>query len=193
MTDPHQPAQQQPGQQQPHEPQPHDQAPQPYQAQPYQPQPGESATSGTPPLWAPWYGAPLTAAVSRFFRKFFDYSGRASRSEYWWFALAQGVVTFVLIMATGLVASIGSTVDASGQPVSDPPLAIFVPLVILNFALWLTVLVGSLSLTARRLHDVDLSGFFQFLYLVPFGSLAVFVMTLLPSKPGGARFDRPRD
>jgi uncharacterized membrane protein YhaH (DUF805 family) len=173
--------------------QPEPYQPQAYQPQPYQPQAGESATSGTAPLRAPWYGAPLTAAVSRFFRKFFDYSGRASRSEYWWFALAQGVVTIVLILATSLVASIGSTVDASGQPVSDPPLAIFIPLVILNFVLWLTLLVGTLSLTARRLHDVNLSGFFQFLYLVPFGSLAVFVMTLLPSKPEGARFDRPRD
>jgi hypothetical protein len=112
--------------------QPEPYQPQPYQPQAYQPQAGESATSGTPPLRAPWYGAPPTAAVSRFFRKFFDYSGRASRSEYWWFALAQGVVTIVLILATSLVASIGSTVDASGQPVSDPPLAIFIPLVILN-------------------------------------------------------------
>ncbi|MDY0946187.1 DUF805 domain-containing protein [Frigoribacterium sp. CFBP9039] len=183
-----------------------DEQPQPYQPKPYEPQPeqpsayqapqpGEhgSATQGPPPLWAPYYDAPLTAAVSRFFRKFFDYSGRASRSEYWWFALVQGVVSFVLIMITGLVASIGSTVDASGQAVSDPPLAIFVPLVILNFVLWLVLLVGTLSLTARRLHDVGLSGFFQFLYLVPFGSIAVFVMTLLAPKPEGARFDKPRD
>lgn len=183
-----------------------DEQPQPYQPKPYEqqpdqpsayqaPQPGEhgSAMQGPPPLWAPYYDAPLTAAVSRFFRKYFDYSGRASRSEYWWFALVQGVVSFVLIMITGLVASIGSTVDASGQAVSDPPLAIFVPLVILNFVLWLVLLVGTLSLTARRLHDVGLSGFFQFLYLVPFGSIAVFVMTLLAPKPEGARFDKPRD
>lgn len=193
--------------QQPNQPpQPYGEPPQPYgQQQPYgqPPQPyGQQApgqaqqpfgTDGTPPLRAPYYGAPLSAAVSRFFRKFFDYSGRASRSEYWWFALAQGVVTFGLVIVTGLVASIGSTVDATGQAVSDPPLAIFVPLVVLNFLLWLVVLVGSFSLTARRLHDVGLSGYFQFLYLVPFGSIAVFVMTLLDSKPEGARFDTPRD
>ena len=39
---------------------------------------------GEPPLWAPYYGAPFPAAVKRFFAKYATFSGRASRSEYWW-------------------------------------------------------------------------------------------------------------
>ncbi len=59
------------------------------------------------------------------------------------------------------------------------------------FMLWvLATLIGSLALGARRLHDANLSGFWQFLHvLVGVGSLVLFVMFLLPSNPKGTRFD----
>ncbi len=59
------------------------------------------------------------------------------------------------------------------------------------FVLWgLVTLIGSLALGARRLHDANLSGFWQFLHVVlGIGSLVLFLMALLPSNPKGARFD----
>jgi uncharacterized membrane protein YhaH (DUF805 family) len=60
------------------------------------------------------------------------------------------------------------------------------------FMLWvLATLIGSLALGARRLHDANLSGFWQFLHVLPgLGSLIVYVLCLLPANPKGARFDR---
>lgn len=43
-------------------------------------------------LSAPLYGASFPQAVSRFFRKYATFSGRASRSEYWWWVLANTLV-----------------------------------------------------------------------------------------------------
>ena len=43
----------------------------------------------------------------------------------------------------------------------------------------------------RRFHDANLSGLWYLLVFVPFGSLAVLIMTLLPGKSEGVRFDYP--
>lgn len=61
-------------------------------------------------------------------------------------------------------------------------------------AVWgLGVLVPSLALAVRRLHDVNLSGWLLLLGLVPvLGGIAVLVMALLPPNPAGQRFDQPQ-
>ncbi|WP_170772549.1 DUF805 domain-containing protein [Ruegeria lacuscaerulensis] len=55
-------------------------------------------------------------AISLGFRKVFDFSGRASRSEFWWMFLASLVVTliFQIFSASLIVASLGSSALASG-------------------------------------------------------------------------------
>ncbi len=69
------------------------------------PQPQQQTwQTGEPPLWAPYYGAPFPAAVKRFWKKYTVFSGRASRSEYWWWALVSGLFfLFALIPAVGWI------------------------------------------------------------------------------------------
>ncbi|GAA1447328.1 DUF805 domain-containing protein [Leifsonia poae] len=143
------------------------------------------------PLWAPYYAAPLIQSVRRFWRKYARFDGRASRSEYWWWALANAVVVGAIYLVMLLGGLAGSTTDAEGRYRAGPGLAVGVALLVL----WgLATLVPSIALHARRLHDVDLSAWLLLLVLVPsLGALAIFVMTLLPPNPRGARFDRPDD
>lgn len=143
------------------------------------------------PLWAPYYAAPLIQSVRRFWRKYARFDGRASRSEYWWWALANAVVVGAIYLVMLLGGLAGSTTDAEGRYRAGPGLAVGVVLLVL----WgLATLVPSIALHARRLHDVDLSAWLLLLVLVPsLGALAIFVMTLLPPNPRGARFDRPDD
>lgn len=142
--------------------------------------------TGEPPLWAPYYGAPLPAAVRRFFKKYATFSGRASRSEYWWWLLVAVVVGIIINVITSAG---GTTVSADGTPVPGPGATVGLILAIV----WgLATIVPSLALTARRLHDVNLSGWFVLLGIVPFlGAIALLVLTILPSKPEGQRFDAP--
>ncbi len=138
------------------------------------------------PLSAPYYGASIGTAFSRFWTKYATFSGRASRSEYWWWVLIDLVIWIVL----GILARLGGAgvTDASGAMTGPNGLGIVVSIVIVLFAL--ATIVPSLALTVRRLHDANLSGFFIFLSLVPFvGGIIVLVMTLLPSNPQGQRFD----
>ncbi|MGO4254523.1 DUF805 domain-containing protein [Paenarthrobacter sp. TAF1] len=151
---------------------------QPQQTQPY------AAQAGEPPLWAPYYGAPIGAAVKRFFKKYAAFSGRASRSEYWWVALVLGVVGFVLQLLTGILGAAGATTTSSGT-IPGPGAAVGL---ILILVFYLAVLIPSLALLVRRLHDANLSGWLALLVVVP---IVVFVLSLLPSNPAGQRFDQP--
>ncbi|MBT2550362.1 DUF805 domain-containing protein [Arthrobacter sp. ISL-65] len=159
-----------------------------YQQYPQQQQAYQTG-AGEPPLWAPYYGAPFPVAVRRFFKKYATFSGRASRSEYWWWALAALVIDIIINIITAVGGATGATVAANGTAVPGPGAVVGYVLL----GIWaLGTIVPSLALTARRLHDVNLSGWLVLLVLVPFlGALALLVLTILPSKPEGQRFDTP--
>ena len=195
--------QQQPQPQPPYGQQPYGQQPysqQPYGQQAYSQRPqqpyGQPAVSsprladGSVPLWAPLYDAGFVASVKRYVRKYADFTGRASRSEYWWVALASTVV-YLGLGLIGVIAGIpGATVNADGS--SDPGPG-FAPFTVVLALLFFATIVPNLSIGARRLHDVGLSGWLLLLVVVPYlGSLAIFVLSLLGPKPGGAVYDRPR-
>ena len=152
------------------------------QATSYQP-------GGEPPLWAPYYGATLPIAAKRFFKKYATFSGRASRSEYWWWALIGFAVSVVLNIIMQVGGAAGATVAANGSSVPGPG---FLVGSIIAFVWGLAVLVPSLALLVRRLHDVNISGWLVLIILVPFlGALALVVIAILPSNPAGQRFDQP--
>ncbi|GGJ40975.1 DUF805 domain-containing protein [Paenarthrobacter histidinolovorans] len=148
---------------------------QPQQTQPY------AAQAGEPPLWAPYYGAPIGAAVKRFFKKYTAFSGRASRSEYWWWTLVNAIVLIVLniLMTSGL------SIDSAGTPVLGP---VYVVGLVLAVVWGLATLVPSIALIVRRLHDANLSGWLALLVVIP---VVAIVFALLPSNPAGQRFDQP--
>ncbi len=146
-------------------------------------------SAGTPPLSAPYYGAPLPEAVKRFWKKYAVFTGRASRSEYGWWSLVSGIIVLVLEILARIAGGAGATVAANGTIVPGPGEGFVMVLIVL----WvLATVVPSLALLARRLHDVNLSTWFILIGLVPFlGGIALLIMSILPSKPQGQRFDQP--
>ncbi|WP_269928943.1 DUF805 domain-containing protein [Kocuria massiliensis] len=127
------------------------------------------------------------------------FSGRASRSEYWWVALFITVlpsIVVTVIAIVGLLATAESTtthysVDEYGysaHATATPSAGFMVVFGILWLVLFLLGL-STLSLLARRLHDANFSALFILLLFVPAGSIVILVFTLLPGNPEGARFD----
>ncbi|MGO4652269.1 DUF805 domain-containing protein [Arthrobacter sp. 2RAF22] len=167
----------------------------PYPKEPYvspvwQPQQAVPVGFGTVPLWAPYYGAEIGEAVKRFFRKYATFTGRASRSEYWWWYLVSFVVGIVLAVITTVLSN-ASAQESDGYVTAEPGAGSAAGIII--WILWLlAILVPTLALTVRRLHDANLSGSLIVIGLVPFlGGPALLVLTLLPSKTEGRRFDVP--
>ncbi|AAT89792.1 hypothetical protein ATY41_09410 [Leifsonia xyli subsp. xyli] len=153
------------------------------------PAPGASLPGETVPLWAPLPGASLSGSVRRFFKKYADFTGHASRSEYWWWFLFEIIVNAVL-WGLALVSGLADSVIAqngTGIPGPGPWLV-----GALGFLWFVATIVPRLALIWRRLHDANLAGPWFFITFVPFGSIVLLVFALLPSAPAGARFDRPR-
>ena len=66
----------------------------------YQPYPsGTAQLSSPPPLDLPHYGIGFVDAVKRGFKKYATFTGRASRSEYWWWTLFTSATYLVLGLA----------------------------------------------------------------------------------------------
>ncbi|ROP64270.1 DUF805 domain-containing protein [Curtobacterium sp. PhB115] len=167
---------------------------QPYGGTPQYGQPPATGTNGEPPLWAPWYGISFGKAFTRFFKKYATFSGRASRSEYWWWYLwsaiigvALSIVSSILVAATGTTTTTTTSTSVGFSSMTTDPVASVPGLIV-----FLVLVIPTLALIVRRLHDANVSGFFALLLLIPFlGALAVFIMMFLPSNPQGERFDRP--
>ena len=106
------------------------------------------------------------------FKKTFNFSDRSRRKEYWMFMLWVLIITIVLAIveyATGLII--------------DPDIGI------LTTIFSLVILIPSLSVTVRRLHDIGRTGWWILLGLIPFiGWLALFVLTLLNSESGSNKY-----
>ena len=144
-------------------------------------------TSTQPPLDQPLYGATLPQAVGRFFKKYATFSGRASRSEYWWVYLFIFVVIIVCGIGVGVLGNATQTeADRAARQPGPGALIFAIPLIIFS----LGIIVPAIALHVRRLHDVNISGLVYLITFVPYlGSFVLQILAILPSNPAGARFD----
>ena len=102
----------------------------------------------------------------------------------WWWTL----FTFLTYLVFGLlVFAVGTVTSRDG---GRTPGLLAVPLIILFAVFFLGLVVPTLALTVRRLHDAGYSGLLALLMLIPYlGSLIILIFALLPSSPAGAKYD----
>ena len=98
--------------------------------------------------------------------KYFCFSGRARRKEYWMFTLFNIVISIILMV-----------VDAQmNKNILQP---------VYNLA----VLLPALGVSVRRLHDIGKSGWWLlFVFLPIVGPIVLLVFTCLDSKPGENKY-----
>ena len=97
----------------------------------------------------------FTQSISTCFEKYFDFNGRASRSEYWWFCVFAQLLS---LGGTLMDSSIGE--NGGGMMYGIATLATAIP---------------GLAAGARRLHDVDKSGWWQLLYITLIGIIPLVI------------------
>jgi uncharacterized membrane protein YhaH (DUF805 family) len=113
----------------------------------------------------------IQESVSTCFSKYATFQGRAPRSEYWWWALFCVIVTAILL---GLGAALMG--DSS------------IPWIVFSLFM-LAIILPSLAVTVRRLHDSDHSGWWYFIQLVPaIGGLWFLYFMVIGGSPGPNRF-----
>jgi uncharacterized membrane protein YhaH (DUF805 family) len=111
-------------------------------------------------------------AVSHVFSNYANFSGRARRSEFWWFFLFSGLVLFVAAIIDGAIGT---------YPIIYGIVA-------------LALLVPSIAVGVRRLHDIDKSGWFYLVYLIPLvGFIMMIVWGVTDSTPDNQYGPSPKN
>lgn len=120
----------------------------------------------TIPLDQPLRAASITEAYSRFWKKYATFSGRASRTELLWPMLVNLLMLIVVVLARNEVVSVVVGLYA---------LVAFVP---------------TIALGTRRLHDINRSGWWQLVLIVPVvGDIVLAVLWLTFPSPEGVKYD----
>ncbi|WP_350433145.1 DUF805 domain-containing protein [Shewanella sp. H8] len=100
-------------------------------------------------------------------KQYFDFSGRARRKEYWMFVL---ISTIISILLTLVDMGVGLYSDIYGAG-------------LLSSVYSLAILIPSLAVSVRRLHDTDHSGWWLLLICIPLlGALIILVVICFNSK-----------
>jgi uncharacterized membrane protein YhaH (DUF805 family) len=101
-------------------------------------------------------------------KKYAVFSGRARRKEYWFFALFNIIFTIAIAIIDGMVGT------------SDPETGM--GMIGLIYAL--AVLLPSIAVTVRRLHDIGKSGWWMLIALIPLlGIIILLIFAVMDSKP----------
>lgn len=127
----------------------------------------------------------MIGAVKSVFSKYVTFSGRARRAEYWWFLLFIIIASFVLAYIDIAVLGSGSTESAMG----DGSVSVSVDAGPLMAIFMLAILLPSIALNVRRLHDTDRSGWWLLVGFVPLiGTLVLLYFYLCKGTAGANRF-----
>jgi uncharacterized membrane protein YhaH (DUF805 family) len=104
-------------------------------------------------------------SIKTCFKKYADFNGRASKSEYWWFVLFFVLASVILNMIHPALGGLFS----------------------------LAILVPSIAVAARRLHDIDKSGWMQLIGLIPVLGWIFMIYLLVQDSKEPNRFGAPAD
>lgn len=129
-----------------------------------------------------WYFAVL--------KKYAVFSGRARRKEYWLYMLFNWIVGFILGALYGVFLGFGLK-PGSGTNRSGHFVLVMLGyyFFVLAYLYILATVVPSIAVSVRRLHDINLSGWWMLLSLIPLlGGLALLVLFVRDGTPGENRF-----
>jgi uncharacterized membrane protein YhaH (DUF805 family) len=106
-------------------------------------------------------------------RKYAVFSGRSRRKEYWYFVLFVVIISIVLGMIDGLFGTYHRSTGAG----------------LLSTIFSLAVLIPSIAVSVRRLHDIDRTGWWVLISLVPLiGWIVLLIFHVQDSTPGPNRY-----
>ena len=115
----------------------------------------------------------MIQAYKNFFRGYADFTGRATRSDFWWVWLMNSIL-FLPLYIFWFQMALNDTEE------TDPILGVAIISVYMILAI--VLFTPSLAVKVRRLRDAGFHWAFIFLHFVPMGGLALLVLLAMPSK-----------
>jgi uncharacterized membrane protein YhaH (DUF805 family) len=116
----------------------------------------------------------LGQAFASFWKNYVNFSGRARRAEYW-----KAVLALVLLVIPLAILDVFLFPAVVLENSLGPASGLFT----------IAIILPSISMTVRRLHDTSKSGWWYLLTFIPFvGGIVLFVFMVLDSTPGANKW-----
>lgn len=115
----------------------------------------------------------MIQAYKNFFKGYADFTGRSTRSDFWWVWLMNSILFLPLYIFWFQIA-LNDTEE------TDPILGVAIISVYMILAI--VLFTPSLAVKVRRLRDAGFHWAFIFLYFVPMGGIALLVLLAMPTK-----------
>jgi uncharacterized membrane protein YhaH (DUF805 family) len=123
--------------------------------------------------WSAREGGCLVSWYLEALKKYAVFSGRSRRAEYWYFVLFNIIVLIVLELIDALLGTY-NFVQGVG---------------LLSGIYSLAVIIPSLAVTVRRLHDIDRTGWWILINLIPLiGTIVLLVFAVTDGTPGNNQY-----
>ncbi|WP_412989908.1 DUF805 domain-containing protein [Pediococcus siamensis] len=117
----------------------------------------------------------MITSYQKYWSNITNFSGTANRPDYWWpviinWLLGGIIVTFLQAVMGHPITDIYTWQDLGVNSIRN----------IVLFFVW----IANLSVSVRRLHDTNRSGWWVLIQLIPLiGGIWFFILMLLPSRP----------
>tara|TARA_Y200000002_G_scaffold38198_1_gene27949 strand:+ start:174 stop:545 length:372 start_codon:yes stop_codon:yes gene_type:complete len=113
------------------------------------------------------------------FKKWNDINGRANLREFWFFVLFSLIFSFLIGIVDGMLIYI------SGEEIADDSLGI------LSIIYSILIFIPNITITVRRLHDVNKSGWNLLWYITIIGILFILILNVLKGTEGKNKYGPP--
>lgn len=112
-------------------------------------------------------------------KKYAVFSGRARRKEYWYFILFNILINIILSVVDGLTGNFDPATNMG----------------LLSGVYTLAILIPSIAVSVRRLHDTGRKGWWILISLVPLiGAIVLLIFLVQNSKPGQNQYgENPKE
>lgn len=110
------------------------------------------------------------------FKNFANFSGRAPRKEFWTFVLFTWIIAIIVGLLQFFIELVGLPFMVAYELDLNPAMVINWPLNIVYFIWQMFIWIPSISISIRRLHDINRTGWW---YLLPLPFNIVFIISLV--------------
>ncbi|MEH6524537.1 MAG: DUF805 domain-containing protein [Sneathiella sp.] len=125
----------------------------------------------------------MAIAVKSVLSNYVNFSGRAARPEYWWWALAVFIIMLIAGFLDAFVIAPLLGFDVTNDTATGTPLSLIISL---------GILLPNLAVAVRRLHDIDKSGWWILIFFIPIiGFLLLLFWYVSKGTEGENRFGSP--
>ena len=124
----------------------------------------------------------MIQAYKNFFKGYAEFTGRSTRSDFWWIWLGNFVISIPFWIIYFYTVYLSTAMDSVSDSASEAAFMFFGLVAIIYAVFYLAILVPTLALSVRRLRDAGFHWAFIFLRFAPMGGIALLILFAMPTK-----------